>query len=189
MHCTKTAPTASGHQRQKGQDQRERLVLPRSKSYMCTHGGEEEGGNSKPPKPSGRRGANPEGVDGGKMLAGDAPSGASLRSAYRSRSCRSWRRPKPLPSRSGESNPMGGRNGAREGGGRATPGSGEQMEGGRRREPGRRSGAGGTERRRRDLAMVVRGRRAAAANEGTELGDCFSLEGKRPRSYVRVVGL
>ena len=54
----------------------------------------------------------------------------------------------------------------REGGGRATPGSGEQMGGGRRREPGRRSGAGGTERRRRDLAVVVRGRRAAAANEG-----------------------
>ena len=52
---------------------------------MCTHrhGGEEEGSNSKPPppKPSGRSGANPEGVDGGKMRAGDAPSGASLRSA------------------------------------------------------------------------------------------------------------
>lgn len=51
LHCIRTAAIASGHQRQK--DQRETGALPRSKSYMCTHSGEEDGSNSKPPKPSG----------------------------------------------------------------------------------------------------------------------------------------
>ena len=70
LHCIRTAAIASGHQRQKGQDQRETGALPRSKSYMCTHSGEEDGGNSKPTKPSGWSGANPEGVAGGKDTGG-----------------------------------------------------------------------------------------------------------------------
>ena len=37
---------------------------------MCTHSGEEDGGNSKPTKPSGWSGTNPEGVAGGKDAGG-----------------------------------------------------------------------------------------------------------------------